>query len=93
MENGIPPGNPQHELMAAHYRDIIKDAIKEFEDSFDEEIYEALAWVGLMGSGLVNEETGLPPSPTVVWSQLDQALRITIYNTVKSFKDNNDACQ
>ncbi len=40
----IPPGDPQHELMTVHYRDIRVAAIREFEDSFDEEIYEAMAW-------------------------------------------------
>ena len=57
MENGIPPGDPQHELMAAHYRDIIQDALEEFDDSFDEEIYETPAWVGLLGK--------------VVWTKAD----------------------
>ncbi len=37
----------QHEQMAVHFVPIIVSALKEFDDSFDEEVYEALSWVGL----------------------------------------------
>ncbi len=33
--------------MSAHYRSIIEDALKEFDDSFDEEVNQGLAWVAV----------------------------------------------
>ncbi len=36
-----------HEMMGQHYRNIIVQGLIEFDDTYPEEIYQALAWVGL----------------------------------------------
>src|SRR5690554_3371762 len=56
----VPPGDPQHQMMAQHYRNIIINAMKEYDNSHPNELYENLSWIGLMGSGQVNPLTGLP---------------------------------
>lgn len=76
---GVPSHGPQHEAMAAHYRDIIVDAIKEFDDSFDEEIYQALAWTGLHG--------------TISWENLTNEERAAIVQIRNQFKNNHPICQ
>lgn len=93
MPNGIPFGDPQHEMMAEHYRDIIKDALREYDNSFSDEVYEALAWVGLMGRGQIDENTGLPPNPTIAWQSVSLQERLSIINVYKDFKDNSPNCQ
>lgn len=44
---GIPVGDPQHNLMASHFRDVIKSALKEFDPTQPEEIYDSLSWTDL----------------------------------------------
>lgn len=94
--DGIEVESPQHELMAAHYRDIIVNAMKEFDDSFDQEIYQALAWVGLMGKGHPPDPvTGLLPiANTVVW-EFHKTIedRLEVLNTIGEFKASNTNCQ
>jgi len=93
MPYGIPSGDPQHEVMAQHYRGIIIDVLMEYDNSYSNNIYEALSWVGLMGSGPVNQSTGLPPNPTVAWENLSQQERLSIINVYNDFKANNPNCQ
>ncbi len=86
--------DPQHQMMAQHYRDIISDAIKEFDNNqHTQDIYDALAWVGLMGEGSINMTTGLTSNPTVAWQNLTQTQRINIINTVTTFESSNTNCQ
>ncbi|MCS4238278.1 hypothetical protein M2306_001614 [Myroides gitamensis] len=40
----------QHEQMAAHYIEIVKNALKAYDNSFDEKYYDALAWLGLQST-------------------------------------------
>lgn len=86
--------DPQHQMMAQHYRDIISDAIKEFDNNqHSQEVYDALAWVGLMGEGSINMTTGLTTNPTVAWQNLTPTQRINIINTVTTFESSNTNCQ
>lgn len=75
---GIDSASPQHQIMAEHYRDIIEQAIREFDNSFSNEIYKNLAWVGLQG--------------TVAWNNLSQQERDSIEDTVDNFRDTNHPC-
>ncbi|OYQ46131.1 hypothetical protein CHU92_01580 [Flavobacterium cyanobacteriorum] len=85
--------NWDHQMMAQHYREIIKNALREFDPFQPEEVYEAIAWVGLMGEGDPSPTTGLPPYPTVAWSHDSQAQRLQILNTYNNFKNSNPRCQ
>ncbi len=73
------PSAQQHEMMAQHYRYIIEQALREFDNSHSDEIYEALAWVGLQN--------------TVTWNNLSQTERDNISQTVTDFENNNENCQ
>jgi|GEM_PF-1454111 len=94
----VPAGqilaDPQHQMMAQHYRTIISNAIKEFDQyQHPQNIYDSLAWVGLMGEGNINMQTGLTSNPTVAWLNLSQTVRLDIINTVTTFESNNTNCQ
>lgn len=83
----------QHEQMAAHYRNIIQNMLAEFQPGLSQNIYEALAWVGLIGRGPIDSITGLPTNPTSAWSNLSQTERLTILNTISNFNNNgNEDC-
>jgi hypothetical protein len=90
---GIPVGDPQHNLMATHFRDVIKSALREFDPTQSEETYESLAWVGLMGSGVISSTTGLPPSPTLAWLSIPQSERLQILSNIIDFINTNQSCQ
>ncbi|WP_395064525.1 hypothetical protein [Flavobacterium sp.] len=43
--------DPHHEAMAQHYREIIVNALKVFDNnSHTDQFYNALAWTGVMGT-------------------------------------------
>ncbi len=90
---GIPVGDPQHNLMASHFRDVIKSALREFDPTQPEEIYDSLSWTGLMGSGVINGTTGLPPSPTLAWLSIPQSERLQILSNIIDFINSNPPCQ
>ncbi|MEL0651712.1 hypothetical protein V6246_09790 [Algibacter sp. TI.3.09] len=79
VPQGQSPSSAQHEAMAQHYRGIIKQALKEFDNSQTNEIYEALAWTGLQN--------------TVAWNNLTQTKRDSISQTIADFNINNPNCQ
>jgi small nuclear ribonucleoprotein (snRNP)-like protein len=90
---GQQPTSVQHELMADHYRDIIIQAMKEFDPTQSNETYTALSWIGLMGSGKIDDATGLPSLPTVAWKNISQAQRVQLLNIFYNFRDTNPPCQ
>ncbi|MFN1219737.1 hypothetical protein ACKW6Q_22430, partial [Chryseobacterium kwangjuense] len=47
----------QHEQMAAHYRGIVKNFLKQIDNSLTDEQYEAIAWQGLQGTERWNQLT------------------------------------
>lgn len=79
VPQGQSPSSAQHEAMAQHYRDIIKQALEEFDNTHTDEIYEALAWTGLQN--------------TVAWNNLSQSERDNISQTIANFNSNNPNCQ
>lgn len=79
VPQGQSPSSPQHEAMAQHYRDIIKQALKEFDNSQTEEVYNALSWTGLQN--------------TVAWNNLTQIERDNINQAITNFNSNNPNCQ
>ena len=61
----------QHEQMSAHYRNIIQNMLAEFQPGLSQNIYEALAWVGLKG--------------TETWNALSNTEKTTINSTINTF--------
>ena len=55
--------------------------------------YNALAWVGLIGDGPINNTTGLPTNPTIAWQNLPQSQRLQIIAIRNNFLNNNPPCQ
>jgi hypothetical protein len=90
---GQQPSSAQHELMAQHSRNIIIKVLKQYDNTQNEEVYEALAWIGLMGSGKINDATGLPLKPTVAWGKIPQAKRVQLLNIFYNYRDTNPPCQ
>lgn len=79
--------------MVKHYRNIIIQVMQQFDNSHTPEFYNALSWSGLMGTGVINSTTGLPPSPTVAWTQVLLVERLQIVNTIVNFNTTNPPCQ
>jgi hypothetical protein len=69
------------------------DVLKQYYNTRTEEVYNALAWIGLMGTGEPDNNTGLPPQPTVAWVNVDPAVRVQILATFNNFRDTNLPCQ
>lgn len=64
-------GNMQHEQMAAHYITTISDQLEEFEPGHSQEVYDSLAWTGLID--------------TVAWNSLSQSEKNAIVSTINNF--------
>lgn len=79
VSSGENPTSAQHQAMAEHYRDLIEDALREFNGSLTDEIYEALAWQGLKN--------------TVAWNNLSYSEKYGIENTILNFENSNPPCQ
>jgi hypothetical protein len=90
---GQEPTSAQHQLMAQHSRGIIIELLRQYDNTQTEEVYEALAWIGLMGSGEPDKITGLPPKPTVAWENTPQAERLKILKIYQTFIKTNTPCQ
>jgi hypothetical protein len=93
MPNGIPLGDPQHELMAQHYRNIIENTLREYDNSFSNDVYEALAWVGLKGKGNLDPSTGLTPTSTKAWESVPLSKRLSLNQAYEDFKNQEPNCQ
>ncbi|MFN4764401.1 hypothetical protein ACKGJN_14815, partial [Gillisia sp. Q332] len=93
MPNGIPLGDPQHEMMAQHYRDIIENALREYDNSFSDDVYKALTWRGLIGDSPIDPNTGLPPNPTRAWEEKSVTYRLNVINALRTFDAINSNCQ
>ncbi len=82
-KNNIPIGmnltTAQHQAMAQHYRDIIKQALQEFDNTQTNEVYDALSWIGLKN--------------TIAWNNLTQPEIDSIDQTIINFENNNSNCQ
>lgn len=90
---GGSPSEPQHEYMAQLSRDIIIQTMKQYDSTQSTDVYNALAWIGLMGTGDINYNTGLPPQPTAAWAAIPQVQRLNILNLYNNYKNNNSPCQ
>jgi hypothetical protein len=85
--------DPQHEYMAQLSINTIKDILKQYDNTQSEDVYTAIAWSGLMGKGIINSTTGLPPQPTVAWVNIPQTERVRLKEIYDNFIKNNTPCQ
>ena len=85
--------NWTHQMMAQHYLNIIIEVLEQYDSTQSDEVYESIAWIGLMGQGIINSATGLPLNPTIAWQNIPQTQRLQILNTYNNFKNNNSPCQ
>lgn len=76
---GQTTSDEQHQLMAQHYRSIIVQALKEYDNSLPESTYQALAWEGLKG--------------TVAWNILSPTEKTNINTIISNFNNTNTNCQ
>lgn len=72
----------QHQAVAQHYRNIIEQALREFDDSHPDELYEALAWIGLNSADIVAWQNLSPAQ--------QQTINATIYNIQNTFENGCD---
>lgn len=82
----------QHEQMADLYRNVIEKALRQFNDSFSDDVYEAFAWEGLMGSGKINPNTYLYTNSTDAWKNLSLQKRKSLVNKIFNFRANHPKC-
>ena len=84
FEWGVPPGqevdDAHHQLMAQHYIDIIVDALSDYDNNaHSQEVYEALAWIGLYD--------------TVAWDNLTEQQQSTHITNRQNYENNaTDIC-
>ena len=79
------PNQMQHQAMAEHYRSMIVDALKDFDNNqHTNEFYKALAWAGLKGTGATNPTTGLPLNATEAWKNLTPTQRADINSIISN---------
>jgi hypothetical protein len=65
------PTSAQHQLMAEHYVDIMKDALADFDDNQNStEYYESLSWIGL--------------KETIAWDNLSPSDTISINTNIQN---------
>ena len=93
IPQGQLPSDAQHELMSTNYRNIIIQVMQQFDSTQSADVYNALSWIGLMGSGHISGTTGLPINPTIAWKNLPQTERLEILAIWNNFKDTNTPCQ
>ena len=75
--------------MASHYRGSIAKGLKQFDNSSkSRQIYEDIAWAGLMGSGKIDPTTGLPTKPVKAWENLSKMERLKIINLINNYNKN-----
>ena len=66
--------NMQHQQMSAHYIGIMKNYLKQIDNSITDSQAEAMSWVGLQG--------------TIAWDDLGTDNQNTILNTYNSWRNN-----
>ncbi|NJN27970.1 MAG: hypothetical protein HC819_19355 [Cyclobacteriaceae bacterium] len=75
--------NAQHQQMAAHYIDIIGQALKEFDGAVQsDQYYDDIAWDGLMG----NYDAAGNLVTTIAWNQLSQTDKNRILGNISNHK-------
>lgn len=93
VPSGQEPSNAMHELMAQHYISTIVSALKQYDNTQTEDVYKAIAWFGLKGTGTEDKNTGLYSNSTKAWENLSTQERLNLIQILKDFKNNAPKCQ
>lgn len=83
-ENDDTPDNGQHQAMAKHYRDIIKQALTDYNPALTEQQKEALSWIGLNEANIVAWQN-LDEDPSLDTQQEQDAINSTISQIKNTF--------
>jgi hypothetical protein len=70
------PNNAQHQAMASHYRNIVKQALTDYDPTLTDEQKEALSWIGLNEANIVAWQNLTPNERTAI-----NSLQTQINNT------------
>jgi len=73
--NTSTPNNAQHQQMAQHYRNVIKQALTDYDSTLTDAQKEALSWIGLNKANVK------------AWQSLTQPERDAINNTITQIKN------
>ena len=93
VPSGQEPSNAMHELMAQHYISIIVSALKQYDNTQTNDVYNAIAWCGLKGTGSSFDSTGLLPNSTTAWKNLSAQERLNLIQTLNNYIQNSPKCQ
>ncbi len=93
VPSGQEPSNAMHELMAQHYISIIVSALKQYDNTQTNDVYNAIAWFGLKGTGSSFDSTGLLPNSTTAWKNLSAQERLNLIQTLNNYIQNSPKCQ
>jgi hypothetical protein len=83
-DNDDTPDNGQHQQMAQHYRDIVKQALTDYDPTLTEEQKEALSWIGLNEANIVAWQN-LDENPNLNTQQEQAAINSTITQIKNTF--------
>ncbi|WP_157603742.1 hypothetical protein [Polaribacter atrinae] len=83
-DNDDTPDNGQHQQMAQHYRDIVKQALTDYDPTLTEEQKEALSWIGLNEANIVAWQN-LDEDPNLNTQQEQAAINTTITQIKNTF--------
>jgi hypothetical protein len=100
LPEGQGPSDPQHQLMAQHKIDVIKNFLMEFDPFLTENEAEALSWDGLMITRLPNQTPDFNPQTGLfdnavnneAWKLLSPSERISIRNTIINYENTHPDC-
>jgi len=71
--------------MASHYRGIIADIAQTFDNSFDRQVYEDIAWAGLRI--INNPETG-GSETSIAWDNLSPQEKSRVISNISNYFHN-----
>jgi hypothetical protein len=83
-DNNDTPDNGQHQQMAQHYRDIVKQALTDYDPTLTEEQKEALSWIGLNEANIVAWQN-LDEDPSLDTQQEQDAINATMTQIKNTF--------
>ncbi len=71
---GSNPNDYQHQQMAQHYRDVVKQALTDYDPTLTENQKEAISWIGLDTADIVAWQNLTPSERTAINNLQSQIL-------------------
>ena len=75
----LTPNNAQHQQMASHFRDIVKQSLTDYDSTLTMEQKEALSWIGLNSADIVAWQNLTPEERTAI-NNLQSQIKNTFPN-------------